>query len=288
MAVRRAIESNMLATPIFILSNPRSGSTLLRYCLDAHPSICCPAELRLGAVCQALAQLVELTTSPDTTEERIEGRFRVVRSLVDELLGRYCQLKGKSRWCEKSPANLDLLQIISAVFPDAHYICLHRNPLDVVRSTLDVYGPAPPFLQEHLRKHANDTIAAYLDRWCGRTERLLAFERAHQGQSIRMKYEEFVSDPEGHLGTLSLFLQVTQVPGLSKKAFATAHDHGPGDIKIRGTERVEVDRIGKGTALGLSKVSPILVDRMGSLLVTGWATQTELTTAAKQDVIRGV
>ncbi|MCA1568243.1 MAG: sulfotransferase [Acidobacteria bacterium] len=33
---------------MFVLCTPRSGSSMMRYILDAHPRICCHAELSLG------------------------------------------------------------------------------------------------------------------------------------------------------------------------------------------------------------------------------------------------
>src|SRR5438067_867005 len=65
-----------VGAPIFILSNPRSGSTLLRFLLDAHPSICCPGELRLGAICEFVTTAVEstlgqLSASPASTDRKV-------------------------------------------------------------------------------------------------------------------------------------------------------------------------------------------------------------------------
>src|ERR1700761_9324678 len=41
--------------PVFVLCMGRSGSTLLRFLLDAHPELACPPETSLPALCGQLA-----------------------------------------------------------------------------------------------------------------------------------------------------------------------------------------------------------------------------------------
>lgn len=255
-----------MTIPIFILSNFRSGSTLLRYVLDAHPDICCPSELRLASFSQYVFQVVDLTRGDETqaTDDDIQCRLRLVRSTVDRLMDDYCRRKGKVRWCDKSPGNTEMLFILGSVFPDAHYICLHRHALDQVYSALDVEGPVR--LHRYLERQGGDVVSAAIDRWCTRAERLLAFEHEHRHRVTRVLYERFVEDPEAELARLCRFLEVPLVSGLSKAAFAQAHDRGPRDIKIAGAKRVERDRIGKGRTLDLKRVSIDLHERLTRLI----------------------
>jgi hypothetical protein len=58
------------ADPVFVLCNGRSGSTLLRFPLDAHPDLACPPETNLPALCAQLATVWSL----------IEGRAAVAES----------------------------------------------------------------------------------------------------------------------------------------------------------------------------------------------------------------
>ena len=41
--------------PVFVLCAARSGSTLLRFVLDAHPDLACPPETNVPALCGQLA-----------------------------------------------------------------------------------------------------------------------------------------------------------------------------------------------------------------------------------------
>ena len=127
----------MDTSPIFLLSCERSGSTLLRYILDTHPAICSPGEILLGATLDALYRTLSRTTAlvlgdchdPEACKEHTRTELRRV---THDLLGRYCAARGKAMWCDKSPGNLDYLDLIDWVFPEAHYICLYRNGLDVL------------------------------------------------------------------------------------------------------------------------------------------------------------
>jgi Sulfotransferase family len=44
-----AVRSADVAAPVFVLCMGRSGSTLLRFLLDAHPDLACPPETSLPA-----------------------------------------------------------------------------------------------------------------------------------------------------------------------------------------------------------------------------------------------
>ncbi|MGH9939155.1 MAG: sulfotransferase, partial [Blastocatellia bacterium] len=84
--------------PIFILSCPRSGSTLLRYVVDTHPEICCPVELRFGALCERLVTVVdclslgEVATS-SSREERRRLIYAEVNRIISEWMNAYARQK---------------------------------------------------------------------------------------------------------------------------------------------------------------------------------------------------
>jgi sulfotransferase family protein len=44
-----------LQDPVFVLCMGRSGSTLLRFLLDAHPELACPPETSLPELCGQLS-----------------------------------------------------------------------------------------------------------------------------------------------------------------------------------------------------------------------------------------
>ena len=256
----------MMSGPIFLLSNFRSGSTVLRYALDAHPDICCPAELRLATVCQCLFSMAELTDvqTIDGDAGGLAQQIGVVRRLVDDVMSIYCRAKRKSRWCEKSPSNAELLYVISTVFPDAWFVCLHRGASDQVHSTLDYEGNYR--LRPYLSRRNGDSVTAALHRWCDVSERLLAFEHAHHAQAVRILYEEFVAEPERELGRLLTGIGAEPVAGLSVAAFSARHDVGPRDARISATSEIRRDRVAKAGGIDFTQVPEGLRIRTQSLM----------------------
>jgi protein-tyrosine sulfotransferase len=255
--------------PIFIISNYRSGSTLLRFLLDAHPQVCCPAELRLGTLAQQLFNVAELLTADGSradawTGDRMHTRVGTVRTLIDSIMADYCRRRGKERWADKSPANCEVLHVLQAVFPDAHYICLHRHALDQIQSTFDLQGRW--HVQPYLARYKGDVVAAAIDRWCTVTERILALEHAQNGRSLRITYEDFVEDSEREMERIMRFLEIASVRGLSQWAFQRPHDQGPADWKISGTSEVVRSRVGGGRGIGTEGVPAVLQTRLIGLL----------------------
>lgn len=260
MRTHAAIEA-----PIFIVCDFRSGSTLLRYALDAHPEICCPAELNLAEFCQEAFRIVELTTDDDGEAENRGGeRIDRVRELVDVVMTAYCRRRGRRRWCEKSPANLNLVHLLGTVFADAQYICLYRHGLDQIHSFLE-FDDRTRF-SEYYARRGGDEVSAAVDRWCARTERLLAFEHWYRAQSCRIRYEDLVVSPDRELGRLAEFLSVANEPGWSGKVFDTRHDRGPADSKIKNSNGIDSGRRGKGRCIDLHEVPGRLQERFTGLL----------------------
>ncbi len=288
--------------PIFILSDARTGSTLLRVLLDTHPAICSPGELSLGLVCEHLYHVIESTLGQalldESPEARIEFCLAETRRAVEGILQKYCALKGKRRWCDKTPRNLRSLAKLKAVFPDGRYICLYRHCLDVVHSSLEYHvDPDDPLgghprrqieirrmpidslqaIREYLDKYDDRAVPAFIEQWCDRADDLLAFETAATGTSQRVRYEDLVADPAGSLQRMLAFLGEEWRPDLVEQVFTSPHDNGLGDPKIAGTSTVRRDRVGSGRYLDLSTVPPALLDRMRRTLeLLGYDEQPEV------------
>lgn len=264
--------------PILILCDARTGSTLLRLLLDTHPAICSPSELSLGLLCDHLYHAVQATLGQSGADETLDARtarcFAETRRIVDDLFRAYCASKGKRRWCEKTPRNLHQLATLHAVFPDAKHICLYRHCLDAVHSTIWLFGEAPRGLEEYRQKNGGNTVASYIERWCDRTDMLLAFEAQNASASVRVRYEDLVADPAGVLRRILDFLGEAWVPDLVERVFSTPHDMGTGDPKIVGSQRIETDRVGLGRQLDVRGMRQELRDRMRrTLAVLGYDEQ---------------
>jgi hypothetical protein len=256
--------------PIFILSCERSGSTLLRLIIDTHSEIACPGQLYLGPAGEELYRTVYYSlgqTYADITErERRERVLQEVRGIVGGLMGRYAAARNKRIWCEKTTLNVDYLETLSALFPEARYLCLYRNCMDVVHSCLkfNTLGFMPE-LAPYVRGNPEDLVAAMAENWLEKNARMAAFEAAHPSQCFRIRYEALVSDPEAVIPPIFEFLQVNWEESLLRKVFSAPHDQGEGDLKVHFSKAISGDSIGKGRSIPLAAVSDALVERIDRL-----------------------
>lgn len=245
--------------PIFILSCVRSGSTMLRCIIDTHPNLCSPGHLSLGPLCADLygAAYYTLGKLPniETEQQREQLAITETRRVVDDLLGRYAQGKGKKNWCEKSTVNIDYLKMLAKVFPQAKYICLYRNCLDVAYSCIK-FSPLGYMaeLAPYVQRHPTNFVAAMMDNWQEKTGKLMAFEQAHAEQCIRINYESLVLQPEPVLAKLFDFLDEPWDAGLIDSIFKLPHDQGDGDVKVWFSDKINQDSIGNGTAIPLPAI----------------------------------
>src|SRR5450755_5166086 len=97
------------ADPVFVLCMGRSGSTLLRFLLDAHPDLACPPETNVATLCAHLASVWSLLAGApipaDLHDEppMIPGpAIAGIRRNLDMMVGPYLARRGKKRYCDKS------------------------------------------------------------------------------------------------------------------------------------------------------------------------------------------
>ena len=258
------------APPIFILSCGRSGSTLLRYVMDTHPDVCSPGELGLGTLCDKLYHAVYYTlgqTAARSPADREEFTLAEVRRVVSELMQTYARAKGKRIWCEKTPGNVLHLDLLARVFPDAQYLCLHRNCMDVVHSCVELYrlgydAWAAPYVQ----RHPKNFVAAMVESWNDNTARLIDFERRHPAQCVSIKYEDIVLQPNETMSVVFAVLGLAPAVDLRRSVFSVPHEDGSGDPKSAFMKKFDRGSIGKGSRLPSERIPAPLWARMNELL----------------------
>jgi protein-tyrosine sulfotransferase len=255
--------------PIFVISHPRSGSTLMRYVIDAHPEVCCPSEVALGRLCASLSYSIGLTlvdSIPDGAERTRTIRAEVRRHVEEIMLG-YCRTKGKGRWCDKSTNNIEHLPQLGVTFPDAQFICLYRHGLDVVHSLMEIYRYGyTGRTGELVARSPGNVVDALLGGWNDVTRGMLDFEAANAGRCLQMRYEDLVANPAPVLERMCAFLGIGFDAALITDAFARHHDEGPGDPKIRFTSSILSGRVGKGATLPRAQLTPDTLATCNGLL----------------------
>ena len=156
-------------------------------------------------------------------------------------MGSYVDAKRKSVWAEKTPANVEHAARLYDTFPDAAYICLHRDLLDVLRSGWEMtkYGKLGYELFDY---------RSFLEYCLEQTRALIEFERRHPDQTIRVHYEKLVCNPSEEWARLFSFLGVGWEPSLVEIVFSTKHDEGPGDPKAEFAKTLYTSSIGRGAS----------------------------------------
>lgn len=99
------------------------------------------------------------------------------------------------RWVLKSPDHLYALDEIFTVFPDAMIIQTHRNPIDVLRSSLQLTEVVQGLFARPNLEHLQEREAGILAETM---ERSIRFRDEHPelaGRFLDLNYSEIVSDP---------------------------------------------------------------------------------------------
>lgn len=185
--------------PIFIVGSPRSGTTLMRSILDAHPHIFCPAwETGLFVHMDALMNGDLLKVMKDEGAKFPVSRADLidwVRRVALDLIGQFGKQSGKQRWAEKTPAHVHHMELIHEVFPDAQFIHMIRCGSDVVKS-LQNMSWAP----RRIRWSINTWVESVrVGREVG--------ARLSAEQYTEVRYEKLLQEPQEVLKGLCEFLK---------------------------------------------------------------------------------
>jgi hypothetical protein len=258
--------SSEAAQGIVILGMPRSGTTLLRRLLDAHPAICCPPETNLLS---AAARFLHEETSAGgiaigvlsglsyagIAEEVVVARLR---ELVFGLLEDICRQSRKRRWAEKTAFNIfHLDQIEQLCAGSCRFLCLVRHPLDVVCSIkeltdkMETYGAE---LHPYIRQYPAP-LEAFAHAWVEMHARLRRFVRDHPDGSLMLKYEDLVHHPAEVVQHVFDFLgEPADVPALLSQALHRTEAIGLGDWKTYERRTIHSESVGRWRRLSASTV----------------------------------
>lgn len=120
-----------------------------------------------------------------------------IAAAITLLHERYAGLSGADIWGQKTPRFVRYLGLILEHFPNARFIHVIRDPRAVANSLIrsDV--------------HRSDAYHAAL-RWSEDVERGLAFENRHPDISLRVRYEDLVTETDVVFGKILDFLGLPQ------------------------------------------------------------------------------
>ena len=267
MATRASGRHLSTSRPIFVLTLPRSGSTLLRYLLDAHSEVACPPETQLSSLCASVLESWLNYRSPDDFETRKRRGIAQARAAARQLMIWHLERDQKSLFCEKSLPNVDNAPMLSEVFPGARFICLYRHPMDFVASARESckWGFANYGLYPYAASSVNNFVLALTRAWCEKTSAVLSMEQEHPERCVRVTYESLVRDPHDQFRRICEFLGVSDEPTVVDTAIGKAHIFGHGDHKIRTTEAVNTDSLGRGASVPVGLIPPAGLTNLNNL-----------------------
>jgi hypothetical protein len=205
---------------IFVISQPRSGSTLLQRMLAGHSWIQTSAEtwlmlhpaygLRRKGIETDYRAAWAVGAVKEFLENYADGRetwLDGIRAFARTVYGAALRRGGRRRFLDKTPRYTMILPELAELFPEARYLLLLRNPLAVLSSELRTY------IQEdwpRLADFAPDLIDAPAQ---------LVAARALLGERLReVRYETLVREPEQQLRRLCRYLEIPWEPGLDDYA----------------------------------------------------------------------
>lgn len=206
--------------PLFVIGNRRSGTTLLRLMLTAHPRIGIPPEggftVQLGwrygnrsfrdpkVRKQFTEDLANTENAPDwkLDMDNIGSALRradpstfsdAAEAIYMDYLARL--LPGKARWGDKTTWFLDFIADLDEHFPSCVIVHLLRDGRDVACS----YREVP---------HLTNNIGRVALEWATNVETIWrASRRIGPSRFYQLKYESLVSEPESELRKLCGFLE---------------------------------------------------------------------------------
>jgi Sulfotransferase family len=255
--------------PVFVMCNGRSGSTLLRFLLDAHPELACPPETNIPALCAQLATVWSLIEGAPLSADRGDEPPEIpdaavtgIRHVMDLMTGSYLTRKGKQRYCDKSLGTARYAELLTRVYPQARFICLYRHPMDVIASGIEAcpWGLNGYGFDPYIAATPGNVVLALARFWADNVATILAVEERFPGRCHRVRYEDLVDDPEQTAAQIFSFLGASPVPGISEACFSSERERfGPADHKIWRTSQIIGDSVGRGWSVPSAIIEPTLL-----------------------------
>ena len=260
--------------PVFVLCCGRSGSTLLRFLLDAHQDLASPPETNLAALCAHLVSAWSLLAGapvgeqPDEPLMIPEAALDGIRRSLDLMVGPYLARRGKKRYCDKSLGAAEHADVLLRLFPRAKFICLYRHPMDVIASGIEAcpWGLKGFGFDRYAAESPGNSVHALAQFWADHAAAIMKVEERFPGRCHRVRYEDLVDDPEAVADGIFRFLGVPSAPGISRRCFTPERERlGRADYKIWHTSRITAASVGRGWSIPAHLIGPTVTARIGEL-----------------------
>jgi hypothetical protein len=202
----------------FVVGVGRSGTTLLRMMLDAHPQLAIPPEtqfagelLDAGEAGERGPRLVAQITAarnwddfglvPEEFERRV-GERADAAEVLRAFYALYAERQHKPRWGDKTPKHVTRMGRLGRLLGEARFVHLIRDGRDVALSRrARGMGSGKP-------------IAATAELWQRRIERARKEARRLGGRYLELRFEDVVADPEPGLRAVCELVELDFDPAM--------------------------------------------------------------------------
>jgi len=218
---------------LFLISAPRSGSTLMQRMLGSHSEVFTHPEPHLMTPLAHLGYFDKVDKAPydhinsaeamrlfvDGLPRGEEDYLDALRAYSDTLYGRMLSTSSERFFLDKTPAYALVADFVGRVYPEAKYVVLTRHPLAIFSSYANSF-----FDGDWQTAHQfNPIVERYVPA-------IARFVRARKVPLIHVRYEDVVQQPEAHLERVFAFLGVENEPeAVNYGARFEQKKQGPGD-----------------------------------------------------------
>ncbi len=194
--------------PIFLLSMPRGGSTLLQRILGAHDEVATAAEtwlmlpqiyaFRAEGITADYAQSALSVALNDFCLALPDGMADYQAALRQFTLGLYRKAAGEGPryFLDKTPRYSLIASDLIPIFPKGKFVFLWRHPLSVAASLVNTFM-RKWWRYRRLRVDMFDGQAGLIDAY-----------RHYGDRGIAIRYEDLVIDPSPHVQRLMEYLEL--------------------------------------------------------------------------------
>lgn len=214
--------------PVFLISLPRSGSTLLQRMLMAHSQVASHAEpwFLLPLVYSSKKESIRTNYGQKQAYKAIHNLYRslpdgksdYLSSLAGSARCLYQKLSGgASFFVDKTPRYYFILDELHWMFPEALFIYLYRNPLSVFASSIESFSSNRARRLDHLDRDFLEGPGYISESF-----------NLNQSNILKVRYEDIVLNPEETMSQVCRYLNLDLEQGMIKK-FSQSQINGHGD-----------------------------------------------------------
>ncbi len=199
---------------IFLISQPRAGSTLLQLMLSGHPDIATTSEpwialhpfyalRKQGIETHYNSKWAQFALLDFLKQSGIDENFykKQVGSFLLSFYEKSIEYQKKKYFLDKTPRYYHVINELLDVFPQAKCLVLIRNPLAVLNSILKTWVKGD---YSRLGEYKNDLMIGPM--------KLIECLKKHPDRSLKINYETLVEEPEENLEKICKFLGVSYSP----------------------------------------------------------------------------